>query len=302
MERWPNFFIVGAPKSGTTSLYEYLKDVPGVYMSTVKEPNYFHTPNIFLGPRVIRTLDKSDYLKLFKDVTNEKAIGESSPGYLRDQNSPKLIYEQIPDARIIILLRNPVERTFSHYLMHKRTGVEKDSFHDVITRNITNLKNGIEQYNKCIDPSIYPEQVKRYLKTFGSNKVKILIFEEFIKNPKKIVKEVLDFLELEGEPTDAVETTHNVYGIPRGKMGKFLRGSITVKKLSLKLVPQSLRWKMRDKIALKKEEKPKLQQEDRLILESFFQDDVLKLQEMLGRELPWNIPTSNRGLPISNSD
>jgi len=292
MEKWPNFIIVGAPKSGTTSLYEYLKDVPGVYMSPLKEPNYFNTPKIFLGPRVVRIFDKSVYLKLFEDVTNEKAIGEASTGYLRDPRSPKLIYEQIPDARIIMILRNPVERTFSHYLMHRRTGVEKGSFHEVITKSIKTIKNGTEEFNKCIDPSLYSEQVKRYLETFGPNKVKILIFEEFIKNPKKIVKEVLDFLGLEGDPTDAIETTHNVYGVPRGKMGKFLLGSLTVKKLSLKLVPQSLRWKMRDKIALKKEEKPKLQDEDRLILESFFQDNVLKLKEMLGRDLPWNIPTS----------
>ena len=110
METWPNFFIVGAPKSGTTSLYEYLKQIPQVYMSPVKEPHYFSKSivpdNHFLKP--IR--DKKKYLNLFEGAKNEIAIGEASPTYLADPEAPKLIHELVPNAHIIIILRDPIER------------------------------------------------------------------------------------------------------------------------------------------------------------------------------------------------
>ena len=127
---WPNFFIVGAPRSGTTSLYEYLKEVPEVFMSPVKEPNFFNLSvenDLFLS-KPIR--EKKKYLDLFKNVKDEKAIGEASPTYLWDPKTPKLIHEIIPDAKIIISLRDPVERTFSHYLMYFRNGIMKDSFYN----------------------------------------------------------------------------------------------------------------------------------------------------------------------------
>ena len=87
-ECWPNFFIVGAPKAGTTSLYWYLRNITGIYMSSIKEPNYFsikvRPKDYFLRP--IR--DKRKYLNLFKDVIDEKIIGEASPSYLRDPEAP----------------------------------------------------------------------------------------------------------------------------------------------------------------------------------------------------------------------
>ena len=103
MERWPNFFIVGAPRCGTTSLYEYLNHTPGIFMSKVKEPNYFSvsvTPKIKLSQLI---QDKKQYLSLFKDVKDEIAIGEASVPYLWDPKAPLLIHEAIPDARIIMI-------------------------------------------------------------------------------------------------------------------------------------------------------------------------------------------------------
>src|ERR1051325_186535 len=110
----PNFFIVGAARSGTTSLYEYLSQAHSIYMSPIKEPHFF-APNARSSQysRVIR--DWYEYLKLFDHVKNEIAIGEASPSYLWDHESPTFIQRTIPQARIIILLRDPIKRAFSHY-------------------------------------------------------------------------------------------------------------------------------------------------------------------------------------------
>ena len=114
-DNWPTFFIVGAPRSGTTSLYNYLKTIPEIFMSPVKEPGYF-IPNDFRG------FSEKKYLELFKNVKDEIVIGEASAGYLASQEAAFRIKKEIPNAKIIITLRDPVERTFSDYLNNLRTG------------------------------------------------------------------------------------------------------------------------------------------------------------------------------------
>jgi len=140
MEQWPNLFIVGAPKAGTSSLYVYLAHIPGIFMSQVKEPNYFSRKTIPDHSRVKPIRDKSKYLGLFKKVKDEKIIGEASPSYLSDPEAPKLIHDIIPDAKIITSLRDPVERTLSFYLMHARSGLVKGSFHEELQKSLKHVR------------------------------------------------------------------------------------------------------------------------------------------------------------------
>ena len=121
----PSFFIVGAPKAGTTSLYHYLEEHPEVYMSPIKETNFFSSKQmqeqeLYYDATPIQS--KNQYLELFKDVSQEKQVGEASVSYLYYTGVAKKILEFNPKAKIVIMLRNPVERAFSHYLMDKRLG------------------------------------------------------------------------------------------------------------------------------------------------------------------------------------
>ncbi|MEP0825293.1 MAG: sulfotransferase, partial [Nitrososphaera sp.] len=111
-EIWPNFFIVGAQKCGTTSMYYYLKDVPGVFMCPVKEPNHF-APNVRETVAIDVIRDKREYLDLFRKADGNIAIGEASVFYLWDPDAPRLIRQTVPNAKIIIMLRDPIERAFS---------------------------------------------------------------------------------------------------------------------------------------------------------------------------------------------
>src|SRR5579872_6439243 len=139
MSRLPNFFIAGAPKAGTTSLYHYLSQHPQVYMSPLKEPNYFAAeiredncdPVVrrrlygeqralrrfldgpMLGPHFSGIVSEwEDYLRLFANATTERAVGEASVGYLRSPTAPSRIAEKIPEAKIIVMLRDPADRAF----------------------------------------------------------------------------------------------------------------------------------------------------------------------------------------------
>jgi len=284
MEKLPNFFIVGAPKAGTTTLYEYLNKIPGIYMSPVKEPKYFSSrisKKIFLLKPIT---NKNEYLKLFENVKNEKIIGEASPGYLADPDAPKLIYKVSPNAKILISLRDPIERLFSNYLMQLRNGRLKLSFHDEIQRSFKK-KNDTEPF-LMLEFSLYSENVKRYLDIFGSKQVKIIIFEQWIKDSRHTLEEILNFLDLNYQIHEFEKEDQNPYVVPRGRLGKHILASPLIRKISQKTILPSKRMSLR-KLIVKKQPKPTIDVNDKNTLMKFYNDDVKKLEKILGKKLPW---------------
>ncbi|NEO53881.1 MAG: sulfotransferase [Okeania sp. SIO3B5] len=128
----PNFLMIGAPKAGTTSLYEYLKQHPQVYLSEIKEPHFFSFEGRTQGfndPSRANFIRKKvtkieDYKKLFEEVKDEVAIGEASTSYIYIPEAVERIKKYVPDVKIIAILRNPADRAFSHYLQHRKNGTE----------------------------------------------------------------------------------------------------------------------------------------------------------------------------------
>ena len=285
MERWPNFFIVGAPKAGTTSLYEYLSEISGIYMSPVKEPKYLavNTPLYKHVQKPIR--DKDKYLSLFNKVKDEKIIGEASASYLRDPETPGLIHQVSPHARILISLRDPVNRLFSEYLGLDRKLITLP-FHDEIERTLNHKTDDGKLFLR-LNSSLYSENVKKYLDIFGPNQVKIIIFEEWIQDVKNSIEEILGFLGLNYPVSDLEFMIHNPYRILRGSITRYIFHSETVSKIAKRTLPTKTRRLLSEKLLFKKQPKPQMNQEDRDSLIKFYQDDVEKLQNILGRKLPW---------------
>ncbi len=274
-EIWPNFFIVGAARAGTTSLYEYLRRTPGVYLSPVKEPKYFCTEDEFgmSAPAPIRS--QREYLKLFKGVKNETAVGEASPQYLCDAGAPALIHEAVPNARIVMSLRDPVERAFSHYLVHARMGIQPLPVKEAL---------GLDVY---LRGGRYAGPVKKYLDLFGFERVKILIFEEFIRDTRRSVAEVVKFLGVGAKPPDSIAEAHNAFAQPRGRLIGMIYRNRSLRAAARALFSDRLRRSMREKVLLIKKPKPALPEETRSFLEDAYRDDVLRLEKILGRALPW---------------
>ena len=286
MDKWPNLFIVGTPKAGTSSLYAYLSNIPGIYMSPVKEPNYFSIKTIPEQSRIKPIRDRTKYLSLFKKVKNEKIFGEASTSYLSDPDAAKLIHDVTPDARIIICLRDPVERTLSYYLMHLRNGLIKGSFHEQVQKSLK-LVRVYNTRSLNLEAGLYSGDVQRYLNIFGPTHVKILIFEEFVKEQKKILKQVLSFLGIDIELNDFEGEIYNKYGVPRGTISQFLLKSFKVRRIAEKIIPTSGRRVIKEKFLLKNEQKPKMSEIDRDVLTKFYREDVKKLEKILVRKLPW---------------
>ena len=278
-DNWPTFFIVGAPRSGTTSLYNYLKTIPEIFMSPVKEPGYF-IPNDFRG------FTEKKYLDLFKNIKNEIVIGEASAGYLANREASLKIKKQIPDAKIIITLRDPVERTFSDYLNNLRTGNVKRTFEQDFENFLRNNKEQ-SHLKKSIPVSMFFEQVKNYLNIFGKENVKVLIFEETIKDTKKAIEDVLEFLGVQTQIPENFEKQYNAYSEPLGSFGTNIAKNKNISIIVKKIFPNKNRENILHTILNKKGKKPKMSEEIKIKLQNLFLEDVKKLEKLLERPLPW---------------
>lgn len=281
----PNFFIVGAPKAGTTSLYYYLKEHPEVYMSPEKEPNFFshqeiQSQNLYYKKRNTETLE--DYQKLFNGVTYEKAIGEASVSYLFYHSVSKKIYSRVPHAKVIIILRNPVDRAFSHYLMDLRLGYISISFDDVIYKR-GRYKNLNLYYQQYVELGLYHEQVKRYLTTFGKKNVLVLISNEFKKNTKKIVNSVYDFLRVDRTFFPVEEKKYNWFIMPKNRLSRYFYHIDGLRKL-LKIVLSASSLKKIENLSFRSE-KPTLKVETKEFLRSIYVEDIKRLENLIKKNL-----------------
>lgn len=197
----PNFFIVGAPKCGTTSLHEYLQRHPDVFMPFYKEPHYFGSD--LQGSRFRQFRNKPErYLKLFRDVRGETRIGESSPWYLVSRRAAAEIHAYDPDAKIIIMLRNPVDMMYSMWAQFRYSGNEQiEDFEAALAAQAERRRGGrIRRAAHCVtglfyyDMARYCEQVQRYFDVFGAENVQVIIFDDFTADTRGVYRAALDFL------------------------------------------------------------------------------------------------------------
>ncbi|AJW71782.1 sulfotransferase family protein [Nitrosopumilus adriaticus] len=281
---WPNFFIVGATRCGTSSLYEYLNETNGVFMSSIKEPAFFSVSINRRKP----IQNEHDYLNLFNDAKPEQAIGEASTRYFIDPKSPSLIKNKIPNAKIIIVLRDPVERAFSSYLYYLRRE-KNEPFNMVVKKSLETDLSGDYLLHLVVKGGMYFEHVKRYLNTFGQNSVKILFFEEFFPDIKNQFKDLLKYLDIKSEPPKIINTIFNEYKKPKNKTSKLVLSIDDILwKMGIKSTfPFLPNRKNLENKYLESGKKPKISEQEKQDLINFYQNDVNQLKNLLGKNIPW---------------
>ncbi|MBV8775144.1 MAG: sulfotransferase [Deltaproteobacteria bacterium] len=296
---WPNFFIVGAQNSGTTSLYAYLKQHPDVFMPALKEPHYFAQITPSHKQRYLRTIihDEAAYLGLFRKAQGYKAIGEASPSYLWDTNAALRIRDAVPHAKIIILLRDPVERAYSHYLMDVREGRQDLSFREALQQDWKQSQKGWSVSQLYVELGLYAQQVQRYLDVFGSQQVLILLFDELTNsalNGKSVLANVLDFLGLSITPLHQIDTrfAENGFAAARWPWARRIAGANWVRRAGQLLVPVSLgsnhtiKRIVYQRYFVKAVPKPAMDERAGEWLRSIYDPDLRALEAIVGHALP----------------
>jgi hypothetical protein len=307
----PNFFIVGAPKAGTTSLYHYLDQHPDVFMSPIKETNYFSAEirleNIdtnwqkwaqredkslqeyLRGPMQEKRFGGiisswSDYLKLFQNVNGEKAIGEASVCYLWSTTAAQNIASTVPHAKIIMILRDPVERAFSQYKQAVASGLEGRSFRDLVDTNLHRKSDKFDLLYPFLEFGLYHEQVKRYMELFSRENLRIYLYEDFRRASAETLSDIFRFLEV--DPQFAPDTSERhlrsqvaTHIWPISKLKKYRIWSPLKNTVPRRLRPAVRRWMFSSGQSVE------LDPADRAYLRNYYRQDVDQLSTLINRDL-----------------
>ncbi|MGH2964539.1 MAG: sulfotransferase [Solirubrobacterales bacterium] len=286
---WPNLFLVGAAKAGTTSVYDELARHPAIYMSPMKEPHYFSRirPSHERAAFFPHITDEDEYKALFDGVTEERLVGEASTSYLWDANAAERIQGVAPDASILIMLRNPVERAYSQYWNDVREGIEARSFTDALAEERRSGPGVWGVTSLYLDCGRYANQVPRYLERFGE-RVLVSFFEDFVADQAGTVTEIHAFLEVDPAGGAAGTSRMNPTALPRNLLSGRMLGSGRLRTLARATVPRALRARARGAL-LKEVSPPPMDPEARAMLVEVFRPEVDRVAELLGRQTPWEL-------------
>jgi hypothetical protein len=299
----PNFFIVGAQKAGTTSLYHYLNQHPQVYMSPIKEPFFFDHEMDSKGEVVRREFtghrqpprftNIEEYSALFEGVRGEKAIGEATPLYIYAPGTPERIERCVPGAKAIALLRNPADRAYSAFLYAVRMGVEPlTDFAQALREEPFRLRNRWHYVFHYRSRGLYYQQLKRYYEVFGRERLGVWLYEDMREDPASVARSVFRFLEVDDTFATDTSSRYNPSGVPASGSARAAMRATDKAVWGLRkfLAPTSsilrLAFKMRRVVQSRVlTEPPPIDPELRAGLVEGYKEDILRLQELIGRDL-----------------
>lgn len=284
-------FVVGTAKSGTTSLYNYLFQHPDIFLPNVKEIHYYSNAiskrkRDFIIPKenkqyhtkVIK--DRKNYEALFKKAKDEIYLADCSPSYFYDSNAATKIYKDFPDAKIIVILREPMDRAYSQFLMERRIGIEsQESFLEALRSDFENGKHRIwGEDHLYVDHGFYFTQLQYYKRYFEENQILCVSFQDFIKYPHKTLEQILMFLNLDPKFNFHLEKVHNQHKTYRNTLTKFI---VNHKEGLLMLEDIFPNWIIDfvKTVLFKKTPKPQMDPKAVLYLKKIYMDEFVQLKE-----------------------
>lgn len=299
----PTFLIIGAGKSGTTALHNYCDQHPEVFMTRIKETNFFELE----GQRVHYTRaedplqfhhypqsinNMEDYQALYLEAQgHEKALGETSPMYLYGEKAPINIKAYVPDVKLIAILRQPTDRLYSRFLHLCRDGDQPtDDFLDALDKDSIWW-----QRNDLVREGFYYTHLKRYFDLFDRSQLKVFLYEDLRNNADQLMKELFAYIGVDPNFRPSLETEYNVSGIPKNRMVDQLIGSNSIIVRTAKAIAPTVVERLKSSPAAQKKltdlrkknlDRSPLSAEVRArFLDEVYGQEIEKLAQLLGRDL-----------------
>ncbi len=302
----PTFLVIGAYKSGTTSVHHYLAQHPQVFVPRRKEPNYFAFGDVAVAvgsgaaalpangaphPAAATSVTRrEDYVRLFDEVRGERAVGEVSPEYLVNERACDAIHRELPDARLVAVLRDPVERAWSDYLMYRRDGLEpEEDFGRALDEQDERRRRGAPT-GWYVESGFYGRQLARYYDAFSADQISVHRFEDLARDPEGTMTAVTAFLGVDPAPLRSADHM-NASGVPRNRaLAAVLRSRRWLGPPLKKVLPDRLRPGL-ERVVQRGLDRPSLAPEHRARLAETFRDDVALLGRLTGQDLSsWLAP------------
>lgn len=293
----PTFLIIGAPKCGTTSVYDYLAQHPQVFMSPVKEPRFFDNegnpdPSTIRRDEAVITGIEA-YRALFaKAPPAVRAIGEASPTYLRSENAAAGIKRHIPQARLVAILRQPVDRAYSAYVMARRDGREKAaSFEEALASE----RAGTAADEYFYSARAYHECLQTYYAHFPREQIKVLRYDDLVADAPGFMRTVFDFLGVDPDAPIDTSGRRNAGAVQRSQaIAGLLNRPNPIRYAARRLLPRRLREAGRERLRhVNSAPPPPLDHQLRANLTQDIEADIASLEATSGLDLSaWRVPAA----------
>lgn len=288
--RLPDFLMVGAAKSGTTSLYYYLRQHPQIFLPGSKECWFFAFTDqpppadpVFSRVSLITSIEQ--YSGQFDSAESDQRVGECSTAYLHlwRQTIPSIRshYEGQDPPRIVIMLRNPVERAYSHYMFDLQEGFVHESFEEILA----GCQSGtVSPYNNYLTYGLYSEQVSAYLESFRH--VRVFISDDLAADPSAVVRECLEFLGVDSHAPIDTRFRANVSGAPRHRrLAALVINDNPFKRLIKPFLSDAARQRLRTAVLRGSLRRPPMSESAASLLRNYYADDVIALSGLVSRDL-----------------
>jgi hypothetical protein len=291
----PNFLVVGAGRSGTTSLHHYLGQHPEIYLPGVKSPSYFycHRPPISqdnLPEPVTRdyfVCDTGRYQALFDGVRSESAVGEVSPAYLASMRAVEHIAKTIPSARLVIILRNPIERFYARYVARRRDGLElAAAVEDLIESERKQPLVREETVGTYLSAGFCSHFIEAYMARFPAEQLFVSFFDDLAANAHNYMRSLFEFLEVCPDFEPDLSLRRNVSGgyVRNPVLRRLWTKSAAARRTIRPYIPKDLRDRAFQRITQDVVAMP-LGNATRRQLADIYRPEIEKLQLITGRDL-----------------
>lgn len=291
-------FLAGAAKSGTTSLYQVLRRHPEICCPIVKEPNFFSNlgkSEDIVGPGAgpgdkgtVWTDTPAKYRSLFRVEPQHRFLLDASVSYLYSSKAAAYMAAAHPDAKVIIVLRNPVDRAFSHYKHLVRDGRESLPFEKALEMEGERRRQGWEFSWHLKNMSLYSEQIKRYLDCFGGERVRFFLLEDLITDFPGVLRSVMDFTGLSEADLPVEVEKDNQSGLSKSRnLARFMNWLAGYKVAINKVVSPELTHTVMQRVRAfnMRSEKLQLDKLTRARLMAYFEEDIERTEQLIGRDL-----------------
>lgn len=296
MSSVPQFLLIGAQKAGTTALSAYLDQHPEIFIPLNKEPSHFAfagNPVRYEGPgddyaNRDFVFEWEAYQRLFNGVRPGQQAGEASVLYLYVPGTAERIKERVPEVKLIVMLRNPVDRAYSAYMHLRRDGRETETdFAMALKREDSRIANNWEMLWHYRAGGCYADQLERFLSVFPREQLFICLSDDMKRDLKGLLRRVFEFLDV--DPDIEVDTSFrmNESGLARNQtFNHLLNKPSLIKEIFKRVVPMV--WARRLKSRLQKhnlEAAPEMDSTLRAELASYYRSDIDRLETLIGRDL-----------------
>lgn len=293
--RFPDFFIIGAAKAGSTALWHALRRHPGVYLPAVKEPSYFaykgHSldwscPGVAQRARTVVT-DEQAYRQLFCDCPPGSRAGEASVGYLASSIAPRELAAAVPGARLVTVLRQPADRAFSHWLFSRQRGFETIAdFEEAMAAAPARLAAGWRPSWDYLEHGRYGKHLDLWLRHFDTGQLLILLYEDWLSRPQETLRQVCRHIGVEPREDLPVTRENTTHALRWPVVQRWMSADTPLRRMAHRILPARVRDAVSNAVLfVNSRSKPRLDPAIRARLLEVYAADIDRVEAITGRDL-----------------